>query len=124
MCASSLVPRAPRDHARVSRTAVGRRTVLSVAGEVDLDSVSLLADAVDDALDDGALELWLDFSSTDFMDSSGLHFLLETQLRLNSLSRRLAVVCPRGPVRRVLDLAGVTERLPLYGDRAGAHRDS
>jgi anti-anti-sigma factor len=75
-------------------------------------------------LADGALELWIDFSSTGFMDSTGLHFLLETQARLNSLSRRLAIICPGGPVRRLLDLAGVAERLPLYGNRAAAHRDS
>jgi anti-anti-sigma factor len=95
---------------------------LSVAGEIDLDSVSLVADAVEDALDDGAHELWLDFSPTVFMDSSGVHLLVETHLRLNLLSRRLAVICPDGPVRRVLDLAGVTEGLPLFRDRVAAHR--
>jgi anti-anti-sigma factor len=95
---------------------------LTVAGEVDLDSVPHVADAVDDALEAGALELCLDFSSTDFVDSNGVHFLIETQPRLSLLARRFAVICPRGPVRRLLDLTGMTERLPLYHDRAAAHR--
>jgi anti-sigma B factor antagonist len=106
----------------VTRRVVGRRTVLTVAGELDLDSVPLVADAVDDALEAGALELWLDFSPTEFMDSSGLHLLIETHHRLESLSRRLAVICPPGPVRRLVDLTGMTERLPIYHDRAAAHR--
>jgi anti-anti-sigma factor len=121
MSASPVAGPSPGSVAHVTRAVVGRRTVLSVAGEIDLDSVALVADAVDDALEGGALELWLDFSSTQFMDSSGLHLLIETQSRLNSRSRRLAVVCPRGPVRRLLDLAGMAERLPLYHDRAAAH---
>jgi anti-anti-sigma factor len=92
-----------------------------VAGEIDLASVQLVADAVDEAFEAGALELWLDLSSTEFLDSTGLHLLMETQARLDSLSRRLAVICPRGPVRRVLELVGMAERLPIYDDRAAAH---
>lgn len=122
MSASPLADRRHSNDGRVTRTVVGRRTVLSVAGEVDLASAPLIADAVDDALASGAIELWLDFSSTEFMDSTGLQLLLETQLRLNLLSRRFAVVCPPGPVRRLLDLAGVAERFSLYDDRAAAHR--
>jgi anti-sigma B factor antagonist len=122
MSASPVAGPSPSNVALVTRRVVGRRTVLTVAGELDLDAAPLLADAVDDALEAGALELWLDFSPTEFMDSSGLHLLIETQNRLETLSRRLAVICPPGPVRRLVDLAGMTERLPLYHDRAAAHR--
>lgn len=122
MSTSPVAGSPPSNVAFVTRRVVGRRTVLAVAGEIDLDSVALVADAVDDALEAGALELWLDFSPTDFMDSSGLHLLIETKARLDSLSRRLVVICPCGPVRRLLDLTGMTERLQAYHDRAEAHR--
>lgn len=122
MSASRVAGPSPGNLTRVTRKIIGRRTVLTVAGEIDLDSVPLVADAVDDALEDGALELWLDFSPTEFMDSSGLHLLIETHRRLESLSRRLAVICPQGPVRRLLELAGMTELIPLYHDRAAAQR--
>jgi anti-sigma B factor antagonist len=108
--------------ARVTLTFVGRRTVLAVSGDVDLDTATLVADAIEDALDGGALELWLDFSATRFMDSTGLHLLLETQDRVRAHSRRLAVVCPAGPVRRLLELAGLAHELPLFEDRAAANR--
>jgi anti-anti-sigma factor len=106
----------------ISRTIVGRRTVLTVAGEVDLDTAPQIADAIDDALEAGALELWIDLSPITFMDSSGVHLLVETNARLGQLNRRLAIVCPGGVVRRVLDLTGVAALLPLYLDRAAAHR--
>ena len=72
----------------------------------------------------GALDLWIDLSATTFMDSSGLHLLLDTKRRAHELRRRLAIVCPPGTVRRVFDIAGVADALPLYEDLASAHRDS
>ena len=127
MTASPQVDRA--DHGRaaatmvhVNLTVVGRRAVMSVSGEIDLATAPVVADAVDDALDGGASELWLDFSSTTFMDSTGLHLLIDTQARMTALTRRLAVICPEGPVRRLLELGGLDKQLPLYRDRATAHR--
>ena len=114
-------PRLPASM-HVSSTLIGRRTVLDLAGEVDLASTPLIADAIEDALEAGALELWLDLSHVEFMDSAGVHLLVETHARLRQLNRRLAIICPVAVVRRLLDLTGVTGLLPLYSDRAAAHR--
>jgi anti-sigma B factor antagonist len=108
----------------VSRRRVGHRTVLAVTGEVDLATAPELRSAVDTALASGAQELWLDLSATAFMDSSGLHVLLDAHRRIRGLRRRLAIVCPGGPVRRLFEIAGVADALPLYEDRATAHRDA
>ena len=113
---------ADRTHALVTQQEVGRRTVLAVGGEIDLDSVGVLSAAVEAALAGGAAELWIDLSDTRFMDSSGLHLLLDTRRRVRDLNRQLAIICPPGPVRRLFDIAGVPEHLPLYDDRAAAHR--
>jgi anti-sigma B factor antagonist len=103
---------------------VGHRTVLAVTGEVDLATAPELGSAVNTALASGAQELWLDLSATAFMDSSGLHLLLDAHRRMRGLRRRLAIVCPAGGVRRLLEIAGVADALPLYEDRAAAHRDA
>jgi anti-sigma B factor antagonist len=108
--------------AGVTRQTVGRRAVLSVSGEIDIGSVPVLADAVAGALAEGVAELWIDLSHTDFMDSAGLHLLLDTLDQLNKLNRRLAIICPGGSVRRLFDVAGLSGRLPLYADRTSAHR--
>jgi anti-anti-sigma factor len=108
--------------ARVARHDVGRRAVLSVTGEVDMDSVAILADAVDAALADGAAELWIDLSATDFMDSAGLHLLLDARTRLRELNRRLAIICPDGSVRRLFEISGVSAELPVYDDLFAAQQ--
>jgi anti-sigma B factor antagonist len=84
--------------------------VIAVAGELDLATAPALRAAVADALDAGAEQLWIDLRATQFMDSSGIHLLVETE---RELGRRLVIVCPPGPVRRVLDIAGVADALPL-----------
>jgi anti-anti-sigma factor len=107
---------------RITRQVVGHRVALSVIGEVDVASVSLLAEAIESALADGASDLWIDLSPTSFMDSAGLHLLLATRERAADLNRRLAIVAPSRPVQRLFDVAGVSAMLPLYADRPAAHR--
>jgi anti-sigma B factor antagonist len=109
------------DHVLVTNHVIGRRTVLAVDGEIDLASVPVLGSAIDAALADGAAELWIDLTDTRFMDSSGVHLLVATRSRVRDLNRRLAIVCPRGSVRHLLEVAGVIEHLPVYEDRAAAH---
>jgi anti-sigma B factor antagonist len=101
---------------------VGHRTVLAVTGELDVDTAPELEAAADAALEAGAYELWIDLSGTTFMDSAGVHLLLGLQRRSAELSRRLAIICPAGCVRRLLELTRLVGVLPVYGDRGAAHR--
>ena len=106
----------------ITHEIVGHRAVVTVAGEIDIASAPLLAQAVDDAVAAGAAELWIDLTPTDFIDSSGLHLLMRTQTRLAGLNRRFAVICPANRLQRVFHLVGVTEHVSIYPDRAAAHR--
>jgi anti-sigma B factor antagonist len=108
----------------IARTDVGRRTVLAVAGEVDIASAPDLGSALDAAVEAGAHDLWIDLTATTFIDSTCLHVLIEANRLARELHHRFAVVCPPGTVRRVFDVAGVAEALPLYDDVSSAHRDS
>jgi anti-anti-sigma factor len=52
------------------------------------------------------------------MDSSGLRSLLTARRRLAEDGRALGLVCGPGPVRRVLEVAGVLDRLPVVDEPA------
>jgi anti-sigma B factor antagonist len=91
----------------------GRRTVLAVSGEVDVATVPALRSAIQAAFDSGAAELWIDLSRTTFMDSSGLHAVFDARVRAENVGSRLEIVCPPGPVRRLFDIVGYSERLLL-----------
>lgn len=103
-------------------TQVGQRTVVAAAGEIDLITAQRLETAAGAALDRGAQDLWIDISDVEFIDSTGIHALLQVRGRVHALNRRLAVICPLGPIRRAFLLTGLDEALPLYTSRDEAHR--
>jgi anti-sigma B factor antagonist len=119
-----LPPFAPHHPAvlRVHRRAAGTRTTLSVAGEVDLASVGVLRAAISAALQSSSGDLWIDLHETAFMDTAGVHLLVETHHEVLRRHRRLAIVCPRGTVRRVIEITGLAEVLPVHDDTASAAR--
>jgi anti-sigma B factor antagonist len=99
---------------------VGRRAVLTVVGEVDISTVADLHRALETAGDADATEIWLDLTHTTFMDCSGLHALLDRRARLREVNRRLVLICPAGPVLRLLVLAGVDHEFEIYPTRTAA----
>jgi anti-sigma B factor antagonist len=104
----------------ISEERVGRRAVLSVAGEVDINSATELRTAIESAAT-GAFEIWLDLSALTFMDSSGLHAMSEARLRLTEANIRLTVICPEGPVLRVLALTGFDRIFEVHPSRSAAN---
>ncbi|HEX2086328.1 MAG TPA: STAS domain-containing protein [Solirubrobacteraceae bacterium] len=55
----------------------------------------------------------LDLSRVSFIDSVGLGVVLKAANRFHRQSKRLFIVAPEGPVHRILDFAGVTDRLSV-----------
>ncbi|MGH2452021.1 MAG: STAS domain-containing protein [Candidatus Limnocylindria bacterium] len=105
---------------RIDEQRIGRRAVLTAVGEVDISTAADLQRALETARDDGASEIWLDFTRTTFMDSSGLHALLELRPSLHEAKRRLVLICPAGPVLQLLVLTGVDRELEIHHTRTAA----
>jgi anti-sigma B factor antagonist len=76
--------------------------------------------ALDEAIADSAGVFLLDMTGLDFLDSSGIHALLRARALLGRADRTLALVCRQGPVRRVLELAGVWDLFACYPTRDAA----
>jgi anti-sigma B factor antagonist len=74
-------------------------------------TVTKLAARLESALRSREGEVIVDLSQTTFLDSVGLHVLLNAARRLTRRSRRLRVLCGPGPVRRVIELARLGETL-------------
>ena len=126
-------PNGPASGARVSRLAdrrgalltieerrVGRRAVLSVVGEVDIGTAANLRTACDTAAT-RAFEIWVDLSGTTFMDASGLHAIARVRARLADANIRLVLICPDGPVLRVLQLTGLDRFFEIHASRSDAN---
>ncbi|MFI2353002.1 anti-sigma factor antagonist [Streptomyces sp. NPDC019443] len=92
------------------------RLVVTVSGELDLESDQVLQQTLSDALDHAAGGLELDLAGVDFCDCSALNALLRVRHRALQTSKSL-ILCATSPaVERLLDL---TSTLPLFTTRNG-----
>jgi anti-sigma B factor antagonist len=100
--------------------APGRVAGVVVRGEVDIATAGALTDAIDAAVRLSSGPFLLDLTDVTFFDSSGLQALLRARSRLAGSERRLALVCPPGAVRRVLEQVRLDELFALYDTPAAA----
>jgi anti-sigma B factor antagonist len=108
----ALRPRGPV-HCEVSERRESNAVVLRVDGEVDVLTAPKLAAQLNDLIRTSTDDLVLDLREAQFIDSAGLQILLGARRRLDHASRRLTVVCEEGPVKRVIELARLTETLSV-----------
>ncbi len=84
---------------------------MHLAGELDLGTVPILVDALDDLLDGDPLTIELDMSELTFIDSSGVGAYVTAFRRAQAKGSRLTLGERSGPVQRVLELSGVEQAL-------------
>lgn len=90
--------------------------VVQVSGELDIAGASRTGEAIAEAVSTAARGLVVDFSSLDFIDSSGVAMLFGLARRLTSRRQQLCVVAPEGgPVARVLDIVEFEKAAPVVG---------
>lgn len=106
--------------ARFPAVWTGQTAVVRAAGEIDLTNAEAFRDAMLAALDAGALGLVVNLSGTTFMDSAGMAALARTSRRAAASGAAVRLVVTSAPVRRVLTLVGIDQRIPVYPTVAAA----
>ena len=96
--------------ATLTTTRMGHVLVLRLAGELDLDGVTIL----DGCLVEGPTAITLDLSRLGFCDSTGLNVLL--RLRLDAEKRGIDVhlAAPSPQVARILGITGTDKVFPVH----------
>jgi anti-sigma B factor antagonist len=90
---------------------------VAVRGEVELATAPELTVALEEGIRRSSGAFVVDLVAVDFLDSSGVACLVRARALLGRDERALALVCPPGRVRRVLELTGIDELVPVYGSR-------
>jgi len=89
--------------------------ILRLEGEVDMSSAHLLSDELKRVAEGHLAELIIDATAVTFMDSTGLHALVEGKRLIHDEGTRILLV-PSSQVRRVLELVFPE---PLFASRMG-----
>ena len=95
--------------------------VLTVRGEIDIATAPAMLEVLLPVLDRDSGPVVIDLSEVPFIDSTGVHALVDTLRRLRPQNRRLAIACREGgPVHRVLALVGLLDALTVHRSRESA----
>ena len=105
----------------VRTEAAGDTVRVILSGEHDLGTVPVFREALESAAGAGKAVL-IDLCQATFVDSSILGALLESRRAALGAGRGFAVACTGAaePVRRVLEVTGLAEELPVHETREAA----
>ena len=100
----------------------GTIAVVEALGEFDMSNVDLLNDALKIALSDEKTSCLLDLAGLDFLDSTVIKALVRwsNDAQLSDREALAIVVGDDTPAARLVDLLGLTGRLPLFTTRTAA----
>ena len=89
------------------------RTIVRVAAHGELDGATrgVLAAQLDELWETGWTDVVADLRGLTFMDSSGVHLLVEHHRRALESGARFSIIDGPAPVARVLELCGVDDVL-------------
>jgi anti-sigma B factor antagonist len=88
----------------IDETRRGEAVVLRLRGDLDLKTAPNLRVQLADLVRRCDADVVLDLEGVAFIDSTGLAAMLNALRRLTRANRRLMLVCPDGPVLRILRL--------------------
>jgi len=99
----------------------GETYVVEVVGELDVYTAPLLRTTLSDVIDEGGLRLILDFTAVSFICSVTLGVIIAAIRRLRDRGGSLRVAAdPSGAIRKIIDIVGWEDILPLYESVASA----
>jgi anti-anti-sigma factor len=96
------------------RTVVDGVPVIALRGELDFVSVAGVRGRLAREITPSDSGMVLDLSHVDYVDSAGVHLLVELSEGLTAHRQRLWLVAPPGsPVRRLAFIAGLDSLMPV-----------
>ncbi|GIJ52249.1 hypothetical protein Val02_91350 [Virgisporangium aliadipatigenens] len=89
------------------------RTVVTVTGDLDLETAPELLARTDGVLAAGPGALVIDLSGLAFIDSSGLSALIRMNQRMAGSGRPFEIISPPRTVAKAFEITGLDQVLPL-----------
>ena len=87
-----------------------------LAGDLDVTTAASIEEQLIELESREPQWVILDLREVRFMDSTGLSLLINADRRGRKAGRRVTVICPGGPPRRILETTGLRSRLDVVDD--------
>ena len=89
-------------------------------GEIDLSSVPQLSRMLDDLINGGNVELIVDMTGVDFIDSTGLGVLVGARKKALAQDGSVQLACLQPKVLKIFRITQLTEIFPVHDSVADA----
>lgn len=93
------------------------RARVSPVGEVDIATADQLGQPIVELLEGGFQRVVVDLRGVTFIDSSGIHTLVQCHQRARDLRARMSIILGGPATRRVLDITGIIDHFEIEGPR-------
>lgn len=90
----------------------GDEHVIALDGDLEMANVSAIESELTQVEATDCRQIVLDLRGLSFLDSTGIHLLMQAHARAEETGRSVALLVDEGPVRRVLDACGALSILP------------
>ncbi|MDZ4655624.1 MAG: STAS domain-containing protein [Coriobacteriia bacterium] len=87
---------------------------MTLKGEVDVYTSPQLKQELVDAVEDGCINLLIDFEQVGFIDSSGLGVLVSGLRRVKERSGTLRLVCTKENILKIFRITGLDKVFPVF----------
>jgi anti-sigma B factor antagonist len=98
----------------ITERKVNNINILSLDGKIDAMSTGEVEKKLNELIDSGNKYLVLNFSGTDYINSSGLRVMLSSLKKLRKAHGDLKMACARPMVKQVFSMAGFTSLFEFY----------
>lgn len=89
------------------------RVRVAPVGEVDIATADQLGRPIVELLEGGFERVVVDLRDVTFLDSTGIHTLVQCHRRARDLSARMSIILGGPATRRVLDITGIIDHLEI-----------
>ncbi len=95
--------------------------LMILSGQIDSYTSEEMAKIIDEHIRKGNLNIIVDLSKVDYLDSAGLSSLVSAKIRLAKRGGNLRLVGLKGKAREVFELANLTQMFDIYENRQDAY---
>ncbi len=99
---------------KITERRVDNVNVVSLVGKIDAASTGEVEKRLNDLISSGNKYLVLNFSGTDYINSSGLRVMLSSLKKLRKTQGDLKMACAKPMVKQVFSMAGFTSLFEFY----------
>ena len=104
----------PTELLEITTRLEGGRTVVEIAGEIDVYSAARLRERLVELAQAGRYRLIIDMTIVTFMDSSGLGVLVGAMKRARANGGEVCIVGAAEHILQTLRITGLTRVFPIY----------